>query len=753
MKKYRYVGNPVPRVDAKGKVTGKLKYLSDYYKEDMLVGMVLRSEYPHAKIKSIDIEKAKSMNGVHAVLTYKDVPGLNRFGIAIPDMPVLCEDKVRYMGDAVALVAAETEAIALKALKAIKVDYEELPGVFDPEEAISEDAPQVHEKGNLLHSCVLKKGDIEQGLKEADVCVSQTFYTQLFEHAFLETESGFAEYDEKSGILTVGVGSQYVYRDQLQIARAMDMPPQKIRVIGSPCGGAFGGKDEITIQIYLALLTYYTKRPVRMVLSREESIVSGTKRHPFKLEFTVGAKKDGRLTALKLRAVSDTGAYASLGGPVLNLALETAPGPYKIPHTYLEGYAVYTNNGFSGAFRGFGGTQACFGMEICLDMLAEKLNMDKIEFRKINAIKRFDISGIDHKITTSVGIKETLDVVKNHKLYKNRNILKETIEKKYKGRFKYGFGVASEWHACGLGAGLPDFAEAVIELANEGKFLLKQGGIEIGQGNLTAYTQMAFEILNVPIDNTEILHGDTYRTPDSGTVTASRSIYAIGNACCLAALDLKSKIEEFIKKKFSEAPEFAYGYLKVKDKKLSYAELFRMAKEDKVTLIGTGNFIHPVSDKDYGDGLPHWIYTYITQAAGVLVDTKTGEIRVVHVLSVPDVGKAINPQGVEGQSEGGVVMAMGYVLFEEVKLDKGRFLNPDFSTYILPVSKDIPEIETIIVESYEDTHQFGAKGVGEAVTVPIAPAIVNAIYDAIGIRFNKIPIYPEHVFEKLNNSK
>jgi len=733
------VGKPVLRVDARGKVTGELKYLSDLSFPDMLWGRVLRAAYPHALIKRIDTSKAKALPGVACVLTHKDVHGLNRFGIAVPDMPVLCEDKVRYLGDAVALVAAETKEVAARALEQIEVDYEPLPVVDDPEKAFEPDAPKVHEKGNVLWENTLGKGDVKVGFAESDFIVEQKFSTQMFEHAFLETEGGVAKYDADTGIVHIWVGSQYAYRDQLQIARATGWDRDKIHVVGSPVGGAFGGKDEITIQIYLALLTYATRRPVKMVLNRTESIISGTKRHPMKMDFKVGCKKDGTLQAVETNIFSDTGAYASLGGPVLNLALEGASGPYFVPHAHLVGHAMYTNNGFSGAFRGFGTTQSCVGIEICLDMLAEKIGLDPIDFRLKNAIHRGQQTAIDNKLFTSCGMEETLQIAKQSDLWKQREARKAA----HTGPVKYGVGVASEIQALGLGIGIPDYAHTRVELTEEGKYIVRQGSIEIGQGNLTAFAQMAAEILGCPIEHVTITHGDTDDAADSGTSTASRTIYAVGNSISRASKNLVKAMEIFAGEQFPGEWRFERGALVSGPERLEPADLARKAATLGRKIEAEGFFKHIEAEKEYTDGLPHCLYAFCTQVASVKVDTETGIIRVEEILTIPDCGRAINPQGIEGQAEGGAAQGMSYVLFEEVKLHQGRFLNPRFATYILPTTMDMPRVNTRIVESWEDTHEFGAKGIAETVMVPVAPAIVNAIYHATGVRFFELPITPE----------
>jgi len=755
MEDFKYIGKRVPRIDARDKVTGRTKYSTDIYLEDMLWANVLRSEHAHAKILKIDVEKARGLAGVEAVLTHEDIPGHNGFGIIEPNWPVLCRDRVRYKGDAVALVAARDEKTAERALSLIEVEYETLPVVDTPEEALSPGAPQIHEKGNIMHTMELAKGNVGAGMSEAEVVAEETYSTQFMEHAYLETEGGVAVYDQEEGVITVWCGDQYAFRDQLQIARSLDWDPLKIRVIGSPTGGAFGGKDEISVQIHLALLAYRTGKPVRLHWSREESIVVGPKRHAMKTTFKIGAKKDGRLTAIDVDVVANTGAYDTIAAPVLNLALESSPGPYKYLHSHFKGMAVYTNNAMGGEFRGFGAPQVVFGLEQELDKLAERLGMDPVEFRLLNAVELGDISALGHELRTSVGIKDTLLAAARTDLWREKEEMKRKLEasSKYK---KYGVGLASEWHAVGLGVGIPDFANVIVELGEGGKVTLRTGAIEIGQGNLTAYAQMLAEALECDIAQIEVIHGDTFLTPDSGTVTASRSVLINGNAILDAVRRLIPQLVRIAAGALNvAAAELEYGGSRVYSRSdpnlsLSLEEIAERALAGGEPLNAAGASIMSVSDKDFGEGLPHNYYTYITQIALVGVDTGTGEVEVVRVVSLPEMGKAINIAGVEGQCEGGVVMGEGYALFEEIKVEKGRFLNTGFTTYILPTALDVPEQQTLIVEKPEKTGPYGAKGVGEAPTVPITPAIANAIYDAVGIRFNTLPITPEKVIAALN---
>lgn len=775
----RWVGKPVTRIDAVDKATGKFKFMSDLAFPGMLWGRVLRSKYSHALIGRVDTAKAEALPGVRAVLTARDVTGLNGFGIVVPDQPVLCWNKVRYLGDAVALVAADTSEIAEEALGLIEVEYQPLPVVDDPEKAMEPDSPLVHDGGNIhLHTRV-KNGDVEEGFAQADVIIERTYYTPRQMHSFMETESGVGMCDD-DGSITVWCGGQHPYRDQLQVARALGVSPEKIRIIATPSGGAFGGKDEITLQIYLALLARATRRPVKMVLSREESVVAGMKRHPMKITMKTGARADGTLVAHKVRIVADTGAYASLGGPVVNLAVEHSCGVYRIPNVELEGYCVYTNNGIAGAFRGFGANQVNFAMETQMNLIANVLGIDRVEIRKKNALRGGEQAPLGHTMAPVVGTHAVLSALEKCDLWVNREKYKACSSAPWKVR---GVGVAVEYHGTGLGVGLPDYGAATIELGPGGRFTVGVSCPEIGQGNTTTYAQIAAEALGVDVTDIGIVSGDTGATLDSGSCTASRSVYTGGNSILRAAERMVALLREVGAEVLGvpvEEVAVGHGSVWVRTQgtrdcgcegrcgrergsdpggiscgpasgRLSFAELYERAASWGRTLRTEGSFTWPTADKgiEGAFGLPHLINSYIAHAALVEVDTLTGKAEVLKVESFPDAGKVVNPQGLEGQSEGGAVMGIGYALMEDTIIEGGQFKTTNFSTYILPTSMDSPEVVTHIVEELEPTGPYGAKGIGEAVCVPITPAVTTAIHDACGVTVERIPATGERVYRAL----
>ncbi len=752
-----WIGWAVPRVDAAPKLRGEPVYMTDRQFENPCYGRVLRARYPHARIRGIDVSRARALPGVICVLTWQDVPGLNGFGIVIPDQPVLCRDKVRMLGDAVALVAAETPEIAAQALDLIEVDYEVLPVVHDPLDAMMPDSPKVHEGGNIHLRTVIRRGDVQSAFARAAVVADHVYITPRQAHICLETEGGWAQL-LPDGTLMLWVAAQAAFRDRLQLARILGWPPERIREVSSPAGGAFGSKDELTVQHHLALLALHTHgRPVRLHLSREESMVAGIKRHPFVIHMRTAAAEDGSLLANQVFLVADTGAYASLGGPVLNLAIEHAGGPYRFPNVEFVGFCVYTNNGVAGAFRGFGVPQVALALESNLDEIARALGRDPIDLRRQNALRRGERVSIGHRLTTAVGTQACLDAVEASELWQRRDEKKRAVTEPWKRR---GVGVACAMQGLGLGKGIPDYGAAVIELLPGGRFRVGISIQEIGTGNQTAYAQFAAEALACDLDDVEVVQGDTGYCADSGTVTATRSVYTGGKAILLAAERMVELLKRCAAARLGRRPEeleCRAGRVVAQDEEagISYAECYDEARRQGLPVAVRGSFTWPESDEEIPGafGLPHHVYGYGAQAALVEVDTFTGEVKVLEVVSAVDAGRAINPQGIEGQSDGGVVQGMGLALMEDTIIDGGLFRNPNLATYIIPSAGDAPKIETRIVEVPEETGPLGAKGLGEVPIVPAAPAIFNAIHDAVGVRLLRAPATPERVYEAMERRR
>src|SRR5208282_5032105 len=750
----RWVGKSIPRKEGVGKTTGETKFFSDMILPNMLWAKVVRSKYPHALIRKIDTSKAESLPGVVTVLTHKDVPGLNGFGIVIPDQPVLCSDKVRFLGDAIAVIAAESEEIAEAAVQLVEIDYEPLPVVTDPVEAMNPETTRVHANGNLLRHETVRNGNVLQAFQNAAVIVEHTYRTPRQMHMFLETEAGIGMLDE-NGNVVLYVGGQAPYRDQMQVSRALGIKSEKVRVISTPVGGAFGGKEEITTQIHLALLAAKTKRPVKLVWTREESGITGIKRHPMIITTKTATDREGNLIANQVRIIADTGAYASLGPTVLDVAVENSCGAYKIPNVDIDAYLVYTNNGVSGAFRGFGSVQVNFALESNMDMIAEKLGIDRLELRKKNVLREGDIGPFGYAIRGSVGVYETLLKVENSELWKNK--LKYKTEKTA-AWCKRGIGIATGVKGFGFGA-LPDFAAASIQITPVGKFVIGISCPEIGQGGITAYTQIAAEALNCHIDDIYIASADSQLAPDTGTTSASMALVRGGNAILAAAPKMNQLLlaaGSQILQEPSDKLQIEQSYVKSNLDRKKIVTLAQIAqylekKGSDTKVIGGFNVPRFEKPAEGSIEIPHWSYMYASGIALVEVNTLTGATKVLKFLLATDCGKIINPQSYSGQHEGAILQGIGFALMEDTLIENGNVLTNNFTAYIIPTIADMPDIQIEPVETYEKIGPFGAKGLGEIGIVAVPAAIANAIYDATGARIYSLPATPERVYKALQN--
>ncbi|MFW6381384.1 MAG: xanthine dehydrogenase family protein molybdopterin-binding subunit [Bacillota bacterium] len=739
---YSWVGSEYIRPDAECKVNGKLKYMSDLKFPNMLWGKVLWSEYPHAEIKTIDISEAEKIAGVVKVLTYQDIPGINGSGIVIKDRPVLCRDKVRYLGDALALVAAESKEAAEKAIEAIRVEYNPLPPVTDPVQALQDKGTPVHDDGNLYCRDTLVSGDVEQARQEADVIIKNIYKTPRQMHGYLETESGVGV-PEADGV-TVYCGSQACYRDREQIAAVLDLPLEKVRVISSPLGGGFGGKDDTTVEIYLALLARATGRPVKIILSREESVRTGMKKHPMEIHMETAVTSEGKLLGQDVKIYADTGAYLSLGRSVLYLTMEHSTGSYRVPHVRIEGNCVYTNNCIAGAFRGFGVNQAIFAVEAQMDSLAAELDLDPIEIRKLNILQQGDRHPLGQKIRGSVGALKTLEEAEKSSLWQKRKELTAVKSRPWKKR---GVGIATALKCVGFGHGLVEQGRVKLKVLATDKFQVATSFEDMGQGNKSTYRLLAAEVLGCSPDRIEVVVGDTERTVDSGVTSASRATYLAGTAIIKAADALRYKLEKLAD--FDIAEE------------ITIYELTRRIGKKAAGLVIDGSWNPPVADIAYRDqdtgrelmGIPHSVFSYMTQLVLVEVDLLTGKTEVLETEAVIEAGKVINPAGFRGQIEGGAAMGMGYALLEEVEMKEGRYGDKSLSSYLMPMVKDMPGIDITPVEMEGEAGPFGAKGMAELSSIPITPAIINAIADATGVRMKEIPAAPRRLLLALKNNK
>ncbi|MFH0731251.1 MAG: xanthine dehydrogenase family protein molybdopterin-binding subunit [Pseudomonadota bacterium] len=756
------IGEAMPRPDAFTKVTGRERFAADYYGENLLRAGVKRAGVPHARIRSIDTEAALQVPGVVAVLTARDVTGTNRQGVIRKDQPVLADDRVRHGGDPVALVVAVNKAALAAGLDRIVLNWDPLPAVFDSEEALKEGAPILHADhpgGNSLFSAAIETGGGESAFSSCDQIVEARFDLPAQAPVFLETENGWALAGE-DGSLDIVVSTQTPFRDRMEVAEALGIGMERIRIIAPYCGGAFGGKDGITVQSLLGLAALRCPgRPVKMSWSREESFLAGAKRHPARLYYRLGAAADGALQALSARIYYDTGPYDHLGGAVAALGLEHAGGPYRIENTSLKVWSVYTNNPISGAFRGFGVPQVAAAMESMMDMMAHRLRISPLEIRMKNALKRGDRCPAGVTRAGSIGLSECLNTVSAHPLWRDRSTWKRGA-----GPFsRRGTGIACVWHGMGYGPVVPDSATAGIELTAGGKIRILCGVVDMGQGNAATYLQIAGDILSQRPEAIELVLPDTAQTHPSGSSSASRTTYTFGNALIGAAEALKQQL-------------LARG-----------TDLFMTADQAEVTLIpgairhsptgreislsrlgcllnpaergATFHFRAPVSREMPGvdpqlrlHGFPHALFSFAVHLARVEVDELTGRVSVTDYLTVSDCGRIINPTLFEGQQEGAVAQGLGYALFEEVKTGEGRMQTTDLTTYIIPTASDMPAIETIAIPLAEHSGPFGLKGAGEIGIDGPAPAVANAVADACGRRPCRFPMTAARVLEVLSRS-
>jgi xanthine dehydrogenase molybdenum-binding subunit len=678
------------------------------------------------------------------VLTADDIPGDNRHGLVVRDWPVLVGvgEKVRTVGDAVAIVAAERRDLAAQALALIEAEYDALPVVSDPVPARRPDAPRVHEQGNLLKHIKVRKGDVELGLRQAEVVLDRTFHTPMTEHAFLEPECSLAR-PLADGRMEVYVGSQIPYADREQIAASLGVPQESVRVIGMLIGGGFGGKEDITGQIHAALLARATGRPVKVLYDRHESLLVHPKRHATQIRVTLGARRDGSLAAAQTELYGDTGAYASLGDKVMTRATTHSAGPYIVPHVRADCYAMYTNNPPAGAFRGFGVTQSCFAIESVMDELAAELGLDPIEIRRRNALRLGAETNTGQRLTESVGLLECIERVdaELHRRCDGDPFRARTVPGA--PTLRRAWGVAVAYKNTGLGGGAPDKAGAEIELYDDGHLEVRTASAEIGQGLVTVLQLIAAEEMGVPADRVSVLLSDTDLTPDGGPTTASRQTFVAGNAVLHAARALRQAAAATVAEHLDVPPSevrFVEGLAQVADQRLPLATVAGWMRAEGRKPSTAYEYWAPQTQPLGSGGDIHFAFAFAAQAAEVEVDLATGEVRVLQVIAATDVGRALNPLGLQGQVEGGVIMGIGNALTEEFIVDQGVVFTDRLARYRMPSIVQTPEITSLIVEHPVASGPYGAKGVGEIVSIPTSPAITNAIFNACGVRIRRLPV-------------
>jgi len=748
------VGRRHLRPDAVEKVTGEAIFTDDLKFENMLYAKVRRAMVPHAILKSLDISRAAALEGVEAVLTASDIPGEKNHGLIYPDWPALIGigEKIRYVGDTLAIVAAQTPEIAAKAVELIDAEFDLLPVIVDPVQAIAPDQPKLHEKGNLLKHIKVRKGDIEAGFADSDVVLEHTFHTQTTEHAFLEPECSIAV-PTSDGRMEIYVGSQIPYEDRRQVADILGWDESRIRIIGQKMGGGFGGKEDIAGQIHAALLANVTQRPVKLLFNRHESLLVHPKRHATQIRVKIGSQRDGRILAVETELYGDTGAYASLGDKVMTRATTHSAGPYDVPHVKGDCYAMYTNNPPSGAFRGFGVTQSAFAIESMIDMLAEELAIEPITIRKMNVLHVGSVTNTGQLLTESVGLEECIVRVKDA-LQEYRPDPFEPLANPEHPHLVSAWGIAAAYKNTGLGGGAPDISNAELELYEDGSFQIRSSSAEMGQGLVSVMQMIVSEEMAVSPKNVSVLVMDTDLTPDGGPTTASRQTYITGNASRFAAKTLREAISSFVAEKYDVDPnEVAYmdGKAHINGHVLSYSQIAKEMKAAGLEPRALYEYGAPETQPLGTGGDMHFAYSYAVQAAEVEVNTKTGEVDVKNMIAANDVGMALNPLGLQGQIEGGVMMGLGHCLTEEYLIDEGHVVTDQLARYRMPGIMLTPEINSIIVESPTAEGPYGAKGVGEISSIPTTPAITNAIYNAVGVRIDRTPVDQAVIASKIHN--
>jgi len=755
--KFFVVGKRTERLDSLAKVLGEAKYAADDVPENALHLKVLRSRVPHAIVRAVRAPRPRG--AVKAFITAKDIPGINVSSCVIQDRPLMAQDRVRCVADIIAVAAAEDSDAAIDFLKSVQVTYEALPVLGSPFESLKDGSAKIHESGNIARHLQLRKGDVQRGFEQADVILSETYSTQFQDAAPIEPEAGFAVPGPRGSVMVIG-SMQNPFYVRGAVARILGVVEEKVRVIQATTGGAFGAKsDEVAMDIaaLTALTALKTRRPAALVYTREESMILHSKRHPFTVKHKTGATRDGKLTAAEIELVADTGAYASNGPLVVVRALFHATGPYAIPNVKSDAYCVYTNNTIAGSFRGFGSPQAHFAAECQIDTLAEKLDLDPMEFRLKNILRPGLETATGQVLDSSVGLEECIAKVRaasewDHK----RSAWREKTRRK-----RRGIGVALVYHGNSIGPEGIDRSSATLSIDERGRVTLRIGLTEYGTGARSGLAQIASEIIGVPLSQMVSAPADTQTSPDSGGTFASRTVVMGGNAVRKAATALRNRLNEVaaeILRCDASLIEIREGIARRRDdssRKIAFRELIRSCLRRNVSLSETVDFTATGVgfDEKTSQGIPYLQYTFGAIVAEVEVDTSLGTVTPLKLTTAYDVGKAVNPLSIEGQIEGGAAQALGYALMEELVHKDGVVVNPSLTEYYLPTSLDVPEVESFLVEYPGVLGPYGAKSMGEPPIDSPASALVNAIAHAVGVRINSLPATPEKILLALEGSR
>ena len=765
MAEYSLIGKPIPRVDAKAKVTGEAKYAADYSLPDMLWCKLLRSPYPHARILNIDTSRAERLSGVKAIVTGKDFGGWTWGWMASTrDEPPLAVDKVRYMAEAVAGVAAIDEDTAEEACSLIKVDYEELPGVFDPEEAMQEGAPKVHDyvQNNMSVEYHWNFGDVEKAFAESDIVREDKFRTSRATHGYLEPPAILAFYDP-TGYITVWAAKQSPYFLYRHLAACFKLPLSRVRVIQPFIGGGFGGtkNDSLAGDFCTVLLSKLTERPVKYVESMEEELTTSRRRHSMIVYSKMGAKRDGTLTAIQHRVIADGGGYTAISPLTMYLAGFATPLPYKLPNFKYDAYRVFTNNPIGAAMRGHGITHSRFAAEIQMEMIAEELGIDPVEIRMRNAIdnpKPGTIYETINKVTLKTcGIKECIEKIARDPIWRDRDKMPRK-----EGNISWGVGLSGTSYLGGARQLGHQSCAAVIRICEDGTVNLITGATDCGQGSDTVLCIIAAEELGIKLEDIDIKRVDSAYTPVDAGSYGSRVTILAGQATQKAAREAKKQLLEAAAKTWQVKPEeveIREGQVFVKSdrqKSMPFSRLARIAcySGTGAVILGTGYSSYGIEPLDLTTGIGNGgtSYSFTSQSARVGIDMETGKITITDFVIASDCGRLLSPITAEGQIEGGAVQGLGQTVYEDFIMDKGKTLNPTFLDYKMPMSMDVPRVKLIDVETNDPDGPFGAKEASEGSIVSTPPAVISAIHDATGVWFKELPVTPEKVIQALKLS-
>lgn len=735
------------RNDAYAKVTGRAKYTDDIKMPFMLYAVPVYSEYVYAEIISIDTSEVENFPGVVKVITHKDVTGVNKFGQIIKDFQIFANEKIFFNGDVIALVVAETKDIALAASKLIKLQAKKLKPVLDAEEAMKPESEILHpeNKSNIINEHRVRRGDTEKGFSNSEIIIDEVFRTQFVEHSYMEPEAAICN-PGADGVFEIYGSMQHPYSTRRFVSALLGVKLSEVEIIGTPMGGGFGGKDDTAAIVCAraALAAKLTGRPVKISYTREWSIRESYKRHPYKVYYKMGLLKNGKIQAVQCRIIADGGAYCSVTPWVTWRSTVQCCGPYQVENVHCDTYGVYTNNPVTGAMRGFGSPQMNFVIESIMDIAAEKCNISPVEIRKLNMVRQNSITITGQKLDNhKVAMEEVLETVLKEFDYENK--LKKCSHGKSETDELYGAGLAMSYRGMSIGAEGADICAAMLNVQPDGSVILETGIHENGQGSESAMCKILSRELGISLGKIRYRRASTSVIPDSGTTVASRGTVMGGGAIADAVKELKTIFGKFVKNNLdwnSSDIKIENDIIYGNNESISFDELAKKMYLSQEYPHSFGVFRAPkvTWDEKTGQGKAYFSFTYGCQAIELTVNKKTGKVKLLNAIAVHDAGKVANKEMALGQFYGGMAMGIGYGLFEDLKINEGKISSLNFNTYRIPRAADMPEMKAVIIENPDPNSPSGAKGIGEPTNEIMAPAIANAIYNATGKRYFKLPV-------------